>query len=78
MPDPGFLASEHPKLVVLPQGSDAAEVLAASLPAAARPDGTGIFVVDPLGNLMMRFDLEADAKGMYEDLKKLLRVSRIG
>ncbi len=78
MPDAGFLASEHPKLVVLPQGSDAAEVLAASLPAAARPDGTGIFVVDPLGNLMMRFDLEADAKGMYEDLKKLLRVSRIG
>lgn len=78
LPDAEFLATEHPKLVVLPPGSDAAGILAESLPAAARPDGTGIFVVDPLGNLMMRFDLESDAKGMYEDLKKLLRISRIG
>jgi hypothetical protein len=34
--------------------------------------------VDPLGNLMMRFPLDEDPKGMLEDIKKLLRLSRIG
>ena len=78
MPDRGFLDREHPDLIVLPPDSPAAARLEASLPQAARADGTGILVVDPLGNLMMRFDLGSDPKGMYEDLKKLLRVSRIG
>ncbi len=78
MPDAGFLGTEHPDLVVLPPDSPAAALLGESLPDAARADGSGILVVDPLGNLMLRFDLDSDPKGMYEDLKKLLRVSRIG
>jgi cytochrome oxidase Cu insertion factor (SCO1/SenC/PrrC family) len=78
MPDAGFLNREHPDLIVLSPESAAAVRLEKSLPEAARADGTGILVVDPLGNLMMRFDLGSNPKGMYEDLKKLLRVSRIG
>ena len=49
------------------------------IPAAAggRIEDT-IFLVDPLGNLMMRFPKDPDPKKMSGDLKKLLRVSRIG
>lgn len=37
-----------------------------------------IFLVDPLGNLMMRFPKDPDPKKVSGDLKKLLKVSRIG
>jgi hypothetical protein len=37
-----------------------------------------LFIVDPLGNLMMRFDLSQDPKGLLQDLKKLLSLSHIG
>lgn len=37
-----------------------------------------LFIVDPLGNLMMRFDLSQDPKGLLQDLKKLLALSHIG
>jgi len=37
-----------------------------------------LFLVDPLGNLMMRFPKDPDPKGVNSDLKKLLKYSRIG
>ncbi len=37
-----------------------------------------LFLVDPLGNLMMRFPSDPDPKKMSGDLKKLLKYSRIG
>ncbi len=37
-----------------------------------------IYVVDPLGNLMMRFPLDADPNKTKRDLAKLLAASRIG
>jgi cytochrome oxidase Cu insertion factor (SCO1/SenC/PrrC family) len=37
-----------------------------------------IYLVDPFGNLMMRFAPELDPKKMYKDLLHLLKVSRIG
>lgn len=37
-----------------------------------------IFLVDPFGNIMMRFPPELDPGKMYEDLMHLLKVSRIG
>jgi len=45
------------------------------------PDGTvrdHIYIVDPFGNLMMRFPKNADPSRMRRDLTKLLRASRIG
>lgn len=50
----------------------------ALIPAELPRDGSEILLVDPLGNLMMRFPLADDPKGMLEDIKKLLRLSRIG
>jgi hypothetical protein len=37
-----------------------------------------IYMVDPLGNLMMRFPVDADPNQTKRDLAKLLRASRIG
>jgi hypothetical protein len=37
-----------------------------------------IYLVDPLGNLMMRFPADPDPKGMHRDLGRLLRASRVG
>lgn len=49
------------------------------LPAA---DGerieSGLYLVDPLGNLMMRFPRDPDPKKVHSDLNRLLKYSRIG
>lgn len=37
-----------------------------------------IFLIDPLGNLMMQFPPDLDPKKLMKDLEKLLRLSRIG
>ena len=37
-----------------------------------------IYVVDPLGNLMMRFPRDPDPSLMIKDLQRLLKASRIG
>jgi hypothetical protein len=37
-----------------------------------------IYVIDPLGNVMMRYDADPDLKRMGKDLGKLLRASQIG
>jgi hypothetical protein len=37
-----------------------------------------LYLVDPLGNLMMSFPAKAEPSGIIKDLKKLLRYSRIG
>ena len=37
-----------------------------------------VYLVDPLGNLMMRYDMSSTSKGMLKDIKKLLRTSNVG
>jgi cytochrome oxidase Cu insertion factor (SCO1/SenC/PrrC family) len=37
-----------------------------------------IYIIDPLGNLMMRFPKDADPNKIKKDLSKLLKASRIG
>jgi hypothetical protein len=37
-----------------------------------------IFIVDPLGNLMMRYDTRLEPRGLRLDLKQLLDLSQIG
>lgn len=57
-------------------------VLVADGAAAARffepRDPDAIFLVDPLGNLTMRYEGPVEHQGLYRDIKKLLRVSRAG
>lgn len=51
-------------------------VLEALPHAGARSDH--IYLVDPLGNLVLRYPREADPSRMRRDLERLLKVSRIG
>lgn len=51
--------------------------LAGRLPAERSPRDH-LYLVDPLGNLMMRFPRDADPNRIKKDLIQLLKVSRIG
>jgi hypothetical protein len=75
--DRGFLAREHPGLAIVDAGPGSA---AAALPQRFATLGGEhtLFVVDPLGNLIMSYDARQDPHGLLEDLKKLLRLSHIG
>jgi hypothetical protein len=68
-PSAGLLA-QHPGLV-------AARVPVAALAAlpGARP---GLWLVDPLGNLVLAYPADPDVKGLAKDLGRVLRASRIG
>ena len=39
---------------------------------------SGLYLVDPLGNMMMRYKIDSDGAGIMADLKRLLRYSRNG
>ena len=67
------LPKRHPKLVI-------ARVAAATRAADAlsRLPRGHVYVVDPLGNLMIGYARDATPHGIVRDLKKLLRASRIG
>jgi hypothetical protein len=45
--------------------------------ATARP-GEWIYLIDPLGNLVMRYHVDSDPKGILDDMKHLLKLSKIG
>jgi len=74
--DRGYLAREQPGLITLNADGAAAAPLLAQFPPERR--SSSIFVVDPRGNLMLRYDAHDDPKGLRNDLKKLLTLSHIG
>ncbi len=71
-----FLEAEHQGLEVVRADPAATAEFVAQFP---RQDPThSVYIVDPLGNLMMRFDARQDPDGLLDDLKKLLKLSHIG
>jgi hypothetical protein len=74
--DRPFLAREHAGVMVLDASGPRAEGLLALFPAPGREHT--LFVVDPLGNLMMSYDARGNPHGLLEDLQKLLRLSHVG
>lgn len=68
---PATVAAAVRKGILLLDGFDPA-----AYPAAAA-DGS-LFLIDPLGNLMMRYPPGSTSEGIAGDLKRLLRYSRIG
>ena len=74
--DRTFLEAEHPGLDVRDASGMQGHALLTAFPASGRAHA--LFVVDPLGNLMMSYDARQDPHGLLEDLKKLLRLSQIG
>ena len=71
-----FLLHEHQGLIVADATSADGTKLLQEFPADGRP--YSLFIVDPLGNLMMSYDSRQNPKGLLEDLQKLLRLSHIG
>ena len=76
---------QHPDLIVI-HGSAAAAPLLTLLPGYAEAAADAInssspsrvYLIDPLGNLMMLYTADIKSKGMLEDMKRLLRLSSIG
>ena len=73
--DTGYFTGEQAGLVAFDASAPAAAALLAQF-----PDGREhtLFIVDPLGNLMMRHDASHTSKDLLSDLKKLLKLSHIG
>jgi cytochrome oxidase Cu insertion factor (SCO1/SenC/PrrC family) len=79
--DQPYLDQEHAGLITLKADSDSSAGLLREFSEAAggpAPQAGRIYIVDPLGNLMMSYPPTAAPKGLLDDLKKLLRLSHIG
>jgi len=79
-----FLHEQHPDLIAVRMSPAAAPLLAllprrgADNESGGDPDAQRVYLIDPLGNLMMSYAPDAKPKGMLEDMKRLLRLSQIG
>jgi hypothetical protein len=68
-----YFAQEQPGLIAL--DASAAPELLAQFPG----DRTrSLYIVDPLGNLMMRHDASRTSRDLLTDMKRLLKLSHIG
>ena len=72
-----WLASEHTAMTV---GVDAAGLKSTLAKAFTDADPTGewIYLIDPLGNLLMRYPVTVEPRYLLKDLQRLLKWSRIG
>ena len=68
-----YLEREQPGMVTL--DASAAQALLAQFPG---DQARSLYIVDPLGNLMMRHDATSIRKDLLSDLKRLLKLSHIG
>ncbi len=74
-PDRVYLKEQHSGLIAITD-EELENLLASKQPAEHRPGG--IFLIDPLGNLVMYFSPDLPPGDMVEDIKHLLDLSRIG
>ena len=75
LPDTVFLAAEHPGLITTKDST--LDTLLNNKRPTELPAG-GYYLIDPLGNLVMYFRPDLDPAEMVDDIKHLLRNSRIG
>lgn len=77
------VAKQHPRLVIA-AGVKAKMLrrllawLAVEEPLAKVPAAGRIYLIDPVGNLMMRYAPDANPRGLIQDLERLLKLSRMG
>jgi cytochrome oxidase Cu insertion factor (SCO1/SenC/PrrC family) len=68
------LQKQYPDLLIL----TGADVETTQFSAQFKVAGAQVYLVDPLGNLMMSYPEKMDAKGIFSDLKRLLKNSWAG
>jgi cytochrome oxidase Cu insertion factor (SCO1/SenC/PrrC family) len=76
-----YTVKDYPEMLVIKGPEEAVGQLAKqfTLPAGSPLDGLGrIYLIDPLGNLMMSYPADADPSDMRKDLVRILKVSQIG
>jgi cytochrome oxidase Cu insertion factor (SCO1/SenC/PrrC family) len=76
-----YAIKDYPDMLVIVGPTEDVRALARQfvLPDESQPEGSQrIYLVDPLGNLMMSYPAGADPTGMRKDLARLLRISQIG
>ena len=76
-----YAIKDYPGMRIVTGAAEAGAALARefTLPAGSPLDNLNrIYLVDPLGNLMMSYPADADPTGMRKDLARLLRISQIG
>jgi hypothetical protein len=76
--DTEYLKTQHPDLLIARADSPAARGLLDVLASASGNAAGHLYIVDPLGNVMMHYPPESPQRGLLEDLKKLLKLSHIG
>ena len=84
LPDPAFLSEDQPDLLGGTEVSAGDEFIQAfardrkglSIEDTLRLDR--VYIVDPLGNLVMAYEPGFEAKSLLKDLQRLLRLSSIG
>lgn len=74
-PDVQLIKGAHPDLIVIDAAVTGGGKILATLGEHSEAD---VFVVDPLGNIMMRFPAGTTMKDMHKDLSLLLKASTIG
>lgn len=72
-----WLADEHAAMTI---GVADVGVQSQLLEAFGRADASSdwIYLIDPLGNLLMRYPVTVEPRGVLKDLQRLLKWSRIG
>jgi cytochrome oxidase Cu insertion factor (SCO1/SenC/PrrC family) len=80
--DNAFLATEHPDLTVVTLGANpGSQSLLAAIPVygGVPVERAGrLYLIDPLGNLVLSYPADAPDKALLTDVRKLLRLSHIG
>lgn len=66
------LKAEHPDLKILVVADDSARAFFAPREAHA------VYLLDPNGNWLMTYPSGAESRGIYKDIKRLLKLSQIG
>jgi cytochrome oxidase Cu insertion factor (SCO1/SenC/PrrC family) len=72
-PPPAELTAQHPGMIVVRGDSRQWDALPG-------PDGAAgsIYLIDPKGNLVLRYPAEPDIRKLAKDVERVLRASRIG
>jgi cytochrome oxidase Cu insertion factor (SCO1/SenC/PrrC family) len=72
------LQEHFPGQVIVPAGDQKALLQSFALDEQEPLEANRIYLIDPLGNLMMKYDPGEEPRGMIKDLEKLLKYSGLG
>ena len=75
------LRNDHPKLSIAGGSVAQWDAFASQFPEVSTPENTAeqpFYLVDPLGNLMMRYDPTLEPKRILKDLQRLMKTSQVG